>query len=285
MWKGVGPVGLVPTMPDEMGTRATLVVVATGSDSNPDRVAAETPRRSPWRWVMPVAFGLCGALFVTSAINSDGTDLRPGRYTDLASLVSGESREVENLKSQVAALEVEVDQLTTNVADRKVRRLQARAEDARGAAGLAPVTGSGITVTLSDAPEDVINSTTQNLNLLVVHQQDIQAVVNALWKGGADAVTVQGRRIVSTTGIKCEGNAVQLDGVPYAQPYVISGVGDQENLLRAIEQDAYLETYRTQAALPDIAVGWNLETATVMTAPAYEGLTDINYATVIRRDK
>ena len=77
---------------------------------------------------------------------------------------------------------------------------------------------------------------TQDLNLLVVHQQDIQAVVNAMWKGGATAVTVQGQRIVTTTGIKCEGNAVQLQGVPYPQPYVIEAVGDQTELLGAIER-------------------------------------------------
>ena len=51
-------------------------------------------------------------------------------------------------------------------------------------------------------------------------------MVNAMWKGGAQAVTIQGQRVVSTTGIQCIGNSVQLQGVPYSQPYVISAVGD-----------------------------------------------------------
>ena len=133
-------------------------------------------------------------------------------------------------------------------------------------------------VTLSDAPEEVINSTTRDLNLLVVHQQDIQAVVNAMWKGGASAVTVQGQRIVSTTGIKCEGNAVQLQGVPYPQPYVIEAVGEQTRLLDAIENDDYLQIYREQAAIPDISVGWDLQPQAQVTAPAYDGLLDLTYA-------
>ena len=133
-------------------------------------------------------------------------------------------------------------------------------------------------MTLSDAPEEVINTTTRDLNYLVVHQQDIQAVVNAMWKGGATAVTVQGQRVVTTTGIKCEGNAVQLQGVPYSQPYVISAVGDQAALLDAIDSDPYLQVYREQAADPDISVGWDLQLEDSITAPAYDGLLDLNYA-------
>ena len=139
-----------------------------------------------------------------------------------------------------------------------------------------------MSVTLSDAPEEVINSTSQDLNLLVVHQQDIQAVVNAMWVGGASAVTVQGQRLVTTTGIKCEGNAVQLQGVPYPQPYVIEAVGNQAELLRAIAADDYLQIYREQAAIPDISVGWDLQPRSRVVAPAYDGLLDLSYAEPLR---
>lgn len=243
------------------------------------------PRRRSvtWRLATPLAFALCGALFVASAHQSDGTDLRPGRYTDLASLVSTEARHVQDLNARVAQANAEVDQLANQVKDQDVRRLQQQANALRSPAGLNPVTGPAVVVTLSDAPEEVINSSTENLNLLVVHQQDIQAVVNAMWKGGAEAVTVQGQRIVSTTGIKCEGNAVQLDGVPYAQPYVIAGIGDQASILRAINEDAYLAVYREQASQPTIAVGWEIDTPPSLTAPGYAGLTNLTHATVIDR--
>jgi uncharacterized protein YlxW (UPF0749 family) len=83
---------------------------------------------------------------------------------------------------------------------------------------------------------------------------------------------------VSTTGIKCEGNAVQLQGVPYPQPYVIQAVGDQGSLLTAIENDDYLRAYREQAEDPAISVGWDLQLESSVTAPAYDGLTDLNFA-------
>jgi uncharacterized protein YlxW (UPF0749 family) len=224
----------------------------------------------------------CGGLFVVSANNSQGTDLRPGRYTDLASLVDDEADGYAELRDRVAALDAQVTMLSTAVSDREVNRYQRRIERLRDPAGLEPRRGPGMTIVLSDAPEDVINSTTGDVNPLLVHQQDIQAVVNALWKGGASAVTIQGQRIVSTTGIKCEGNSVQLQGVPYPQPYVIQAVGDQSALFTAVEDDSYLAAYREDAADPDISVGWDLTLENALTAPGYKGLLDLSYATPLK---
>ncbi|MFC6286996.1 DUF881 domain-containing protein [Nocardioides sp. GCM10027113] len=257
-----------------------------GSHARADEpVPSGPPPRRPWtawRLGTPAVVLVCGALFVVSASNSEGTDLRPGRYTDLASLVEAESEQYAALEARVQQLDAEVEQLTETVDDTGVRRFQQRIEEIDDPAGLTPRSGPGVTVTLSDAPEDVINSSTRDLNLLIVHQQDIQAVVNAMWKGGATAVTIQGQRVVSTTGIKCQGNAVLLQGVPYPQPYVISAVGDQGELLEAIANDDYLEVYREQAAVPDISVGWEQEVEDWIQAPAFEGLLDLSYAEPLR---
>ena len=254
-----------------------------GSHARPTDDPEPTPPRprrpwGPWRLGTPVVVLLCGALFIISAHNSQGTDLRPGRYTDLASLVGNEAAQYDALKQRVADLNTQVQTLTDSVKDGKVKRTQRRVEQLKDPAGLVPRTGPGVTVTLSDAPEDVIRNTSLNRNLLVVHQQDIQAVVNAMWKSGATAVTIAGQRIVSTTGIKCEGNAVQLQGVPYSQPYRISAVGDQTALLDAIDSDSYLQIYRQQANDSRIQIGWSLATEDSITAPAYDGLLDLSYA-------
>jgi uncharacterized protein YlxW (UPF0749 family) len=166
-------------------------------------VGMTTPHRQrrPWAVVTPVVFLLTGGLFAVSATNSEGTDLRPGRTTDLAGLVQVENRHLRELRAESRALTREVNALSAgrdtkvSAETRKaVRRLQ-------GMAGLEKVSGEGVTVTLSDAPREVRESSEQEINALLVHQQDIQAVVNAMWAAGAEAVTIQGQRIVSTTGI------------------------------------------------------------------------------------
>lgn len=278
-----------------LGFRVTLVVVSGGSHARGPEPSTEGSRRrlrlpallrrpqsqrpgGAWRLGTPLVVLLCGGLFVVSAANSGGTDLRPGRYTDLASLVKDESDQYDALRQRVADLDAEVQTMTAAMSDRDVNRYHRRIAELEDPAGLVPRSGPGVTITLSDAPEDVINATTGSVNPLLVHQQDIQAVVNALWRGGATAVTVEGQRIVSTTGIKCEGNAVQLQGVPYPQPYVISAVGDQGELLTALEDDDYLQAYRDQAADPAISVGWDLQLEPSVLAPGYDGLLDLSYA-------
>jgi uncharacterized protein YlxW (UPF0749 family) len=290
------------SIPGWDGLPVTLVGVSTGSHArspgSPDpeqprrprawlperlRPTANGPQGGPgrgpwWRIGTPLVVLACGTLFVVSAASSDGTDLRPGRYTDLAALVDDEADAYADLQTRFTELDAEVNALSSAVSDNRVSRLNRRIERLEDPAGLVPRSGQGVRLVLSDAPEDLINSTTGDVNDLLVHQQDIQAAVNALWKGGATAVTIQGQRVVSTTGIKCEGNSVQLQGVPYPQPYVIEAVGDQDALVTAIENDTYLQGYQEDAADPDVAVGWDLDLENLLVAPAYDGLLDLNYA-------
>jgi uncharacterized protein YlxW (UPF0749 family) len=88
-------------------------------------------------------------------------------------------------------------------------------------------------VILDDAPASVAANGIEP-DLLVVHQQDIQAVVNALWSGGAEAMTIQEQRVISTTAVKCVGNTVVLHGIPYAPPYRIRAIGDPLRLHAAL---------------------------------------------------
>jgi uncharacterized protein YlxW (UPF0749 family) len=88
--------------------------------------------------------------------------------------------------------------------------------------------------------------------------------------------------VISTTGIKCHGNAVLLQGVPYAQPYVIQAVGDPLALEGTVRADLDVQYYLARSELPDISVGWELETEDDVDAPAYEGLLGLSYAEPLR---
>jgi uncharacterized protein YlxW (UPF0749 family) len=224
---------------------------------------------------------LVGALFVVSAQSSKGTDLRPGRFTDLASMVRSDAASVDRLKQRVADAHEQVNRLSGSVNNKQVRKYNMQAARMADPAGLVAQVGPGVTVTLSDAPSDQEVAPGDDPNLLVVHQKDIQAVVNAMWRGGATAVTVQGQRIVSTTGIRCIGNSVQLQGQPYGQPYVISAVGDPAALVSEIDRDPFVAVYRGDAANPDVNIGWSMETSDRVVAPAYDGLLGMSYARVL----
>ena len=222
---------------------------------------------------------LSGALFAISAEHSGGTDLRAGRYTDFTSVVQVQRRDTNGLTADVARLGAEIEQLSAGLGDRSVDRTQRQVETLADPAGLTPKQGPAVKVTLDDAPDDIVEDTTRDPLEVVVHQQDIQAVVNALWRAGAEAVTVQGQRLITTTGIKCDGNLVSLHGVPYYPPYEIVGIGLPAVMLDSLDGDAYLDAYREATTDPRGAVSYAAEVLPTAIAPGYEGLLDLKFAT------
>ncbi len=240
-------------------------------------------RRSlAWRLATPVAFLGAGALLVTSGVNSAGTDLRPSQYADLADLAEQETDRVAALQDQVAALNADVDELSRELESGDQEQLQSDIDALAGPAGLTEVAGPGLTVTLDDAPESVRDSVSEeDERETIVHQQDIQAVVNAMWAGGAEAMTLQGQRVVSTTGIKCVGNTVLLHGVTYSPPYVVSAIGDVDGMRESIDSSPYIQAYLE--AVDKWRLGWSMESQESVVAPAYDGTTDLRYARTAAR--
>jgi uncharacterized protein YlxW (UPF0749 family) len=220
---------------------------------------------------------LAGLLATTSMINARGTDLRGGRHSDVIGLVSGQRREVQDLRRQVRADQASVDALLRSVEGERTGQLHHLLGRLGVPAGLTPLSGDGVVVTLNDAPrgEEVPRGT--DPNLLLVHQQDIQAVVNALWAGGARGVSLQGQRVVATTGIKCVGNTVVLQGVPYSPPYRIAAVGPPATLRAALATSPQVRAYRDYTA-PPYNLRWSLRQPATISLPAYAGALSLQYA-------
>jgi len=243
------------------------------------RVRTYRTRSLAWRLFAPGVFLLAGLLFITSAVSSGGTDLRAGAFTDLDGLANSQRRDVERLRAQAADLNTQVNQLSADLGTDAPTKLQAQVDALRGPAGLQAVQGPGVTVTLNDAPRDVQNSLDDpnvDVSDLLVHQQDIQAVANALWAGGAEAMTIQGQRVVSTTGIKCVGNSVVLHDVPYAPPYYISAIGPTDQMLQSIQNTPYIDLYLQVVEKYDL--GWDVRFESNLQMPGFTGSTELRYA-------
>jgi uncharacterized protein YlxW (UPF0749 family) len=237
------------------------------------------PFRS-WHAAATIAFVVAGALFATTALSSKGLDLRAASITDLDGVVRAEKERSDDLQARLASLNQEVEELSHQVDDATVARLHDEVDELRDPAGFEAVSGPGVTVVLDDAPESEIDKARDDpsvsLDELVVHQQDIQAVVNALWAGGAEAMTIQGQRVISTTGIKCVGNTVMLHGVPYSPPYRIAAIGDTSPLLTSLGESDYIDAYLT--VVRERGLGYDVTTSSQLEFPGYEGSTDLEYA-------
>lgn len=237
--------------------------------------AALRPRagRRRGRWITGIVCLVIGLMISISSLNARGFDLRPGRNTQLIDVIRDNSRRNAELTRTVVELRGDVDELSRRAGaepDQSDRIAAARRE-----AAMQAVSGPGYTVTLTDAPLSVQVPGVDE-DLLVVHQQDIQSVVNALWASGAEAMTIQGQRVVSTTGIKCVGSTVVLHGIPYAPPYVISAIGDPDRLAAGLEESVYLQAYRHHAEAYDL--GYQQKRETELNLPAFGGSVALQYA-------
>ncbi len=222
-----------------------------------------------------LVFALAGLLITISAIAARGTDLRSDRNLSLRELIVEQGHRNTELQRELETLRAEVDELSQR--DLTLGPLADQLTQAATYASTLPVAGDGMRVTLNDAPPDVKPAGVDD-DALVVHQQDIQSVVNALWAGGAEAMTVQGQRVIATTGIKCVGNTVVLHGIPYAPPYVIEAIGDQASLERALDEAPAVQIF--QQYVDAYGLGYEQERRGNIEMPGYAGTLGLEHARI-----
>ncbi len=230
------------------------------------------------RWPLAVlgVFTLTGFLFVSASINADGDDLRPAGG-DIASLLRDRAHRIDERRDDARALRAEIDQLSSSIGGEELDDLRAKVRKLEPTIGLVAVRGPGVRVTLTDAPRDGPDPDIDP-NELVVHQQDIQAYVNALWAGGAEAVSLQGQRLMTTTGIKCVGNSVVLDGVAYSPPYVIEAIGDTSEMNRSMATTPRTSIYAEYHESYDL--GLEIEQLDAVEVKAYANPIELGHARV-----
>jgi uncharacterized protein YlxW (UPF0749 family) len=221
---------------------------------------------------------VAGLLFVVSATTARGTQLRTDRG-DAVGFVRSEQARNEAQLEELARLRREVEERTKAEAGGSavVARLKSDADALSPLAGLAPVAGPALTVVLDDAPRRATLPGSATPDDLVVHQQDVQAVVNALWLGGAEAMMLMDQRVISTSAVRCVGNTLLLQGRVYSPPYRITAIGNVEGMRQALDDSAAVQIY--QEFVKVFQLGYEVRDAGSVTFPAFTGSLDLRYAT------
>jgi uncharacterized protein YlxW (UPF0749 family) len=253
------------------------------SADGPDGRALKGVARSGWKVAVPLVLAVAGMLFAITATTARGTNLRPGANTRLIDLISAAQERNDRSAATGDRLRAQVDRLAKQAEDPQVQEVRKAGDAIAGAAGLTAMTGPGLTVTLDDAPAGAIDRSYPGLpqptaDDLVVHQQDLQAVVNALWAGGATAIQLMDQRIISTSAVRCVGNVLILQDRVYSPPYSVTAIGDVTQLSNALSESSAISNYREYVAA--YGLGWKVERHARVTVPAYKGSLDLRFAEV-----
>lgn len=150
----------------------------------------------------------------------------------------------EELASQLEAAEQARDELAMEVEDLRQQQLSMakaqsefqdlaeRLEAAQIHAGLLPMTGPGVVVTMNDSTRPVTAG--ENPNNFIIHDEDVLRVLNELRAAGAEAISINGQRVTHRSEIRCTGPVVTINGVRTTVPLIITAIGEPAQLDQAL---------------------------------------------------
>jgi uncharacterized protein YlxW (UPF0749 family) len=203
----------------------------------------------------------------------------------LPGLVSARAPERERLASLIRVEQSRSSELRFTADD--LRRQVAGFQKSRGAGaagpseelttmrermGLVAAEGPGLVVTLDDSADR--ESPSGNLNDLVIHSQDVQAVANGLWGAGAEALAVNGQRVVPTSAILCVGNTLLINGTVHSPPFRFAALG--ANLHDAFMGDSLVKRFSEDA--DRFKLGFKVEDRDRLSVPPYTGTSKVRFA-------
>ncbi|MCT7661269.1 DUF881 domain-containing protein [Mycobacterium deserti] len=205
-------------------------------------------RQSLWRFGVPVVCLSAGLLLAATHDVSGGDDIRRSDAPRLVDLVRETQQSVDRLTAQRDALSATMDSHHggSPTTDAALTAITERSAQLALNAGMEPVRGPGLVVTLNDAQRDAEGRFPRDASPddLVVHQQDIEAVLNALWSAGAEGIQMQDQRIIGTSAPRCVGNTLLLNGRTYSPPYVIAAIGDVAAMQSALTASPLVSLYK-----------------------------------------
>lgn len=238
-------------------------------------------RLSAWGALVPVVALLAGLLFATSGRTAQGTNLRGGEVTELSGLIDQRNDVIADQEDQLGELQRQVDRLTEQAASRDTDVAAAQTAGDAGAlsASLVPLSGPGVVITLDDAPSRPDGSLPVNARPddLVIHQSDVQAVVNAVWAAAADGVAIMDQRLIATSAVRCVGNTLLLQGRTYSPPFVVAAIAEPDAVRAQLAASPQVAVF--QQAVEAYGLTFTVRERPVVELPAYDGPLDLQYAT------
>ncbi len=184
-------------------------------------------------------------------------------------------REQEDLKRQLSAARAGLDAVQQQAAgvDRDAQALQQRIDALKTDAGLTPLSGPGVIVTLDDARLPPSRDP-RAIAPAIVHSQDITDVLNAAWKGGAVAIAVNDERITGASA--CVGATIQINGTLMSPPFVFSIVGPPDGLAAVLRDPRELADLRLRQRA--FGLRFDVVSANDVRVGAYTGPLNVRYA-------
>lgn len=188
----------------------------------------------------------------------------------------------EELTERLRIVEQQRDDLAKEIerlqANSSNDALETEVERLKEFAGEVPLEGKGIQLILDDSK--VTAQVGENPNLYIIHDDDLLRVINELRAAGAEAISINGERLVSTSEIRCAGPTLSVNNNRSAPPYVILAIGNPSNLASALKlRGGVLDTFKFWGIQAELTM------PEVVKIPAFKGRRTFEYAQAAEEDQ
>ncbi len=195
------------------------------------------------------------------------------RAEEIVGMLAASEKKRELLEDDIKKLRQQVTELEKrgNINSILLKELQ----DVRTLAGITKVEGPGVIVVLEDSQKKALPS--DDPNLFIVHYQDILSLVNELFASGAEAVSVNGQRMMATSEIRCTGPTILINGTRLASPYEVAAIGDPATLYNALNMRGGIAE-----ALSTVGIKVHIIKQNHLVLPAYSGSGHFTHAQTVQ---
>jgi uncharacterized protein YlxW (UPF0749 family) len=233
-----------------------------------------------WQVTLGVALLLLGFL-IAAQLAAEGPRVQYASQerTGLVDTAQSLQSQQDQLKDRIVALRDQIQTLEGESAGSQtaLRTLNDQLQQARIAAGLIPLIGSGIVLKLEDSTQPVPPD--GNAADYLVGAADIRTVVDQLWLSGAEAVAINDERVAGSTAIIDIGGSVLVNSAYLAGPYSITAIGPPDLFDRLSAAPGFEELVRTRRGSFGIGISW-AEPDTV-SVPAFAGTVTLREARAV----
>lgn len=225
--------------------------------------------------------GMALGVIVSTQWQSPGSlaSLSTSDHEMIASTISRLEADQANLKSKIAGLHSDLSTLQSAGTQHKTAMPDTASAETQQqlAAGTVAVQGPGIVAVFDDSTVRSIPENEDPANY-ILHEYDLRDMLNSLWIAGAEAISINGERIVSNTSVYCVGTTILVNTTRLSPPYEVRAVGDPGALATALRTSPQMEKFNLRAQIYDLPV--KINTNNSVQVPAFEGTFGFKYAHV-----
>lgn len=233
-----------------------------------------------WQVPLTVVLFISGVL-LTIALRTQES-IRPPWHKQnesLAAMIKTQETEIKKLENSIEAKRAFLEryQREVSLGKKELESLQQKLQQLRVLSGMTEVTGPGLTITLDDNIKEYEAAQSKNPGVkpddYLIHDKHILYIVNELRAGGAEAISVNGQRIVNSSDIRCVGPLILVNTTRLGPPYIIKAIGDPDSLARVLELPESEYNILKMAGYPV-----KYERSSKIVIPAFKGSFQFNYA-------